>query len=88
MPKPVMTIVEKATGKVTSEIYMLNPGEGFAGFGGSRGGIVVGKTASLIVRNRQGGQISDIEYDIYDAGVWAWIARLINDPTLGVEAKT
>jgi hypothetical protein len=84
--KPVLTLTSKETGKVVAEVYMLNPGESFEGFGGSRHALPIKKTASLIVRSIQHG-ISDTEYDITDGSTWAWLARLINEgPTLGVTA--
>lgn len=77
--KPVLTLKSSETGKTVCEVYMLNPGQHFPGFGGSRHGLTVQKTASLIVRNTQGGCITDVEHDITDGTVWAWLARLIND---------
>lgn len=84
MPAPVLTI--KKDGKAVSSVYILKPGAHFPGFGGSRHGLTVGKTPSLITRTRAGGGISDVEYDVHDPSVWAWIARLITDRTLEVTA--
>lgn len=84
--KPVLTIKENATGKVVTEVYLLNPGESFEGFGGSRHALPIKKTASLIIRSMHGGCINDNEHDITNGGSWAWIARLINDKTLGITA--
>jgi hypothetical protein len=51
-------------------VYLLNPGDHFERFGGSSRGLVVRKTASLIVSESQGGCRSDVEYDINKADVW------------------
>jgi hypothetical protein len=59
------------------EIHMLNPGQSFEGFGGSRHALVPKKTASIVTRTRQHG-VSDREMDIYDPNFWKWIGRLIN----------
>lgn len=84
--KPVLTITSTETQKVVAEVYLLNPGEFFEGFGGSRHPLPIRKTASLITRSIQGGCISDTEYDITSGTPWAWIARLINDKTLKITA--
>ena len=64
-------------GEVT-EIHMLNPGEHFPGFGGSRSGLVVGKTASMVIRRITQMGIRDSELDIHDLDAWTIIAHLIN----------
>lgn len=72
------------------EIHVLNSGDVFENFGGSKHGLVAQKTASLVVRSR-GVDLRDVEYDIYDAGVWAWIGRLIDGQLVTVvraEAET
>lgn len=74
-PKPVLTI--KAEGALV-EVFLLNPGEQFPLFGGSRHGLTVSKTASLITRSYAGGMQTDTEYDVTDPKVWTWIARMIN----------
>src|SRR5262245_57715897 len=56
-------------------VYLLNPGDHFQYFGGSSRGLVVRKTASLIVSEKQGGCRSDTEYDINKPDVWA---RILN----------
>lgn len=84
--KPVLEITSKETGKVVTAVYMLNPGESFEGFGGSRHALPIRKTASLIIRSTQGGCIVDNEHDITDGTAWAWLARLINDKTLEITA--
>lgn len=61
----------------STEIHMLNPGEVFDGFGGSRHGLAVKKTASLITRVREG-MLQDTERDITDKHVWEFIAKCIN----------
>lgn len=84
--KPVLSIKSDESGKVVTEVYLLNPGESFEGFGGSRHALPIRKTASLIIRSMQGGCISDHEHDITDPSSWAWIARLINDHALKITA--
>lgn len=71
------------------EFHMLNVGDHFPGFGGSRQGLVVGesvpprhRTASLIVRRISEMGAEDTEYDIHDARPWRMICRCINDPTM------
>lgn len=71
----VLTI--KIGEKHSTEIHMLNPREVFEGFGGSRHGLVVKKTASLITRVREG-MLIDTERDITDRHVWEFIAKCIN----------
>jgi hypothetical protein len=56
-------------------VYLLNPGDHFQRFGGSSCGLVVRKTASLIVSEWQGGCRHDTEYDINKPDVWA---RILN----------
>jgi hypothetical protein len=56
-------------------IYLLNPGDCFQGFGGSSSGLVVRKTASLIVRDVDNWGCEDTEYDINKADVWG---RILN----------
>jgi len=75
-PVPVLT-VNLGHGNI-NEVYMLNPHERFPFFGGSRRGLVVGKTASLIIRERSPNTTRDAERDITSEAFWAWIAKLIN----------
>lgn len=86
--KPVLTIKSNETGKTVTEVYLLNPGESFEGFGGSRHALPIKKTASLIIRSTQGGCVSDFEHDVTDGTTWAWLARLINEggPRLAITA--
>lgn len=78
------------TEMATYEIHMLNPGEVFPRFGGAGGGLVVKKTASLILRTTgtKTGTVTDTEYDIFDRDVWRWIARRINDTGGEAEASS
>lgn len=73
---------------MTYEIHMLNPHEHMEGFGGSKSGLVVGTTASLVLRQRQKsvGSVTDTEYDIYDPRVWRAIGKWINDSSGTVKA--
>ena len=50
--------------------YVLKPGQHFERFGGSRHGLVVNKTPSLIVRRSGRWGTEDSEYDVHDVGVW------------------
>lgn len=68
------------------EIHMLNPREMFPRFGGSRSGLLVGKTASMITRQIQHGW-SDTERDIHDPFVWDLLARAINGQVEGIKAE-
>lgn len=58
------------------EVYLLNPGNHFDRFGGSRQGLVVRKTASLIVRTHSMG-LRDVEYDLGDEVMWGYIRMWI-----------
>lgn len=55
------------------EVYTLNPGSRLVPFGGSKPGLVVGKTASLVIRTGTGWGIRDVEYDINDKEAWDYI---------------
>lgn len=63
-------ITEFKNGADTKSVYLLNPGQVFSGFGGSRSGLLVRKTASLIVRESGPAGCYDTEYDIADKKVW------------------
>ena len=78
----VLTITNTGEFARTTELHLLNPGECFPSFGGSSRGLVVRKTASLITRTRHpDGCVYDIERDIHDPAIWAWLSRLLNDNT-------
>ena len=64
----------------TVDVFILNPNQRFTPFGGSKSGLVVKKTASLITRVKEPkyGITRDTEYDVYDASVWKWFDELIN----------
>jgi hypothetical protein len=68
---------------------MLNVGDQFEGFGGSKHPIVAGRdfatsakqkkpTASLLIRLTTAMGVSDMERDIHDADFWRFICRCIN----------
>lgn len=69
------------TSSSVTEIYFLNPGQGFHGFGGSSSGLVARKTASMIVRRcSNASDWSDVEYDINGEkarAVWAHVAKRV-----------
>jgi hypothetical protein len=78
--KPFLTIStagDDESGKSRTEFYFLNPGEVFAGFGGSRSGLLVKKTPSLITRRIDVGW-HDVEWPVDDPRPWAMVARAIN----------
>jgi hypothetical protein len=85
-----MLVLSIKTEHTNFEVHMLNPKEHFPGFGGSRHPLVVGKTASMVVRSvsNVSGVLIDTEYDIHDASIWTWIANLINqnDEVVSAEA--
>lgn len=53
-----------------TQVYLLNAGDWFPGFGGSRSGLVAVKTASLIVRQTGNMGLTDTEYTVNDQKVW------------------
>lgn len=66
----------RVTRRTRYEVYVLNPGDVFAGFGGSRHGLCVKKTASLIIREYSyAGTMTDTEFDVNSAKTWEWIGR-------------
>lgn len=63
---------------IDTEVYLLDPGEIFEGFGGSRHGLPIKKTASLIVRQSGpgiGGMLKDTEYGINRKDIWDHILK-------------
>jgi hypothetical protein len=79
MPTPILTLAIKE-GKHRTEVYLLNPGECFPRFGGSRHGLIVRKTASLIIRSNSGYDMKDTEYDLADPGAWNHLRKLLGNP--------
>lgn len=69
-------ILEHKVDNYRYEIYLVNPGQFFEGFGGSRHGLQVKKTASLIIRQRGPHGLRDTEYDIADKDAWESIERI------------
>ena len=61
--------------KTRWHIHMLNPGEIFPRFGGSSAGLLVRKTASMIVQRRSPFDCTDTEYSIYDPKIWEWMTK-------------
>lgn len=61
----------------TVEIHLLNVGQTFVGFGGSKRGLTARKTASLITRHKAPWGTHDIEYDIDNPRPWKWVEELI-----------
>lgn len=58
---------------VKTRVYIVPAHGSFPGFGGSSGGLVVGKTPSLIMRLIAPYGTRDIEYDITDKSAWGAI---------------
>jgi hypothetical protein len=84
-----MKVLQLRFGQEIHEIHLLNVGEVFEGFGGSKHPLVAGRnfatgekqkkpTASLIVRRRGVMGIEDKELDIHNPNFWAWMARMLN----------
>lgn len=71
--RPVMALEKDG---VTVEVYLLNVGETFEGFGGSSRGLCVRKTASLITRVKRAMGTDDVEWDLASEKAWAWINSL------------
>jgi len=72
-------IGEFKKGSEVKRIYLLNPGDCFQGFGGSKSGLVAKKTASLIVRESGPYGTEDVEYDINKANVWKSIFNVVSN---------
>ncbi len=79
LPDPILTLSLKGKTSVT-RVYLLNPGQHFPRFGGSSRGLVVGKTASLIVRYFSGFDTKDVEYDLADPKAWRHLRKLLGNP--------
>jgi len=69
-PNDRFKIMDFTIGTLHRRVYLLNPGDNFARFGGSSAGLTVRKTASLIVSDVQHGSRSDAEYDLTDEQAW------------------
>ena len=65
--------------KYQQRVYLLNPGDYFEGFGGSRHALRVNKTASLIVRTNGYMGLQDTEYDITRMDVWDSIFNAVRN---------
>jgi len=60
--------------KYRYQVYLLPAGGFFDGFGGSRSGLLVGKTPSMIVRTFEPhGMQRDVEYNLAAKGVWQFL---------------
>lgn len=84
MPTPVLVMQDKP-GTTRVELYLLNPGDHFPEFGGSRHSLVVKKTASLVVRERSPWSTRDTEYDTAEGEglkTWQHYARCLADGVL------
>jgi hypothetical protein len=52
-------------------VYILNVGDTFQGFGGSRHGLTARKTGSLIISYFDHGSRRDVEYNLTDPDAWS-----------------
>lgn len=55
------------------QVFLVPPRTLFAPFGGSKSGLLTGKTPSLIVRQRGGGVWRETEYAACDKGIWQYL---------------
>lgn len=85
----IMTITSTHTDSETGatsthrrELYILQPGQRFEGFGGSRAGLLVTKTASLIIRDIDACGTRDLEVNVNDAHAWFAIRASLIDGTV------
>lgn len=86
-PNKALRIFSIALGDAGTEsytrvrVYLLNPGEHFERFGGSKRGYTDRKTATLIVSTLQCGSVRDVAYDLRGGtthpDVWPWIRRMM-----------
>lgn len=60
-------------GTYRTRVYLLNPGDHFQGFGGSRHALIVKKTASLITRTTGPWGLRDLESDLACPSAWGAI---------------
>lgn len=68
-------IADFTVGDSRKLVYLLKPGDLFERFGGSRHGLLVRKTPSLIVSEIQQGCRNDSEFPQNDRGAWDRIFR-------------
>jgi len=59
--------------KYRYQVYLLPAGAMFEGFGGSRSGLLVGRTPSLVVRTHEPHGVRDTEYDLAAKGIWQFL---------------
>lgn len=52
------------------QVYILKPGDTFERFGGSRHGLTVSTTPSLIVSITSAGGKRDLEYNLHAVDIW------------------
>jgi hypothetical protein len=80
----LMAILER-TGDIAPyrmEIHVLKPGQIFEGFGGSRHGIMIRGSPSLILREHLQGQVLDYEFDVDDLSAWRHIVTTLAGSTV------
>jgi hypothetical protein len=70
-------------GEFAVEYHVLKPGEHFPKFGGSSKGLVVGKTPSLITREKGPWGWKDTERDVHDPKGWHVIRWALSHPEEG-----
>jgi hypothetical protein len=72
---PNMTFTSPNGGR-TVEVFILPPKSHFSPFGGSKSGLLVGKTPSIVTRDRDGSGTLDTEWDVHSPRVWEWFHRM------------
>lgn len=75
----VMTITAPTpdAGPRRREVFIVPPRKVFAGFGGSRAGLLVDSQPSLIIRDVDAGSQRDAEYNVHDQRAWNAIRMMI-----------
>lgn len=86
----VMTIRAGEKGDTVIDIHVLNPGEFFKNFGGSRHSLEVKHTASIITSTKTPYDRRDVEYGLDSKEFWEWMTRIIHakDHNITVAAST
>lgn len=70
----VMSFDYKEDGtNLRTRIYLLPPRASFPGFGGSRSGLLVGNTPSMVMRQTAAWGSRDVEYELADPAAWGYI---------------
>jgi hypothetical protein len=62
-----------SSSNLRTRIYLLPPRANFPGFGGSKSGLFVGNTPSMVMRQTASWGTRDVEYDLADPDAWGYI---------------